>query len=91
VRGGHRYSFGYYAQAERSPYDSFRDLLPAYEEAIAADAKEIDTSTRLYWTDSASDVQRLEECKKQDDYTIAAKRPGAFTWANGYIYRLALL
>jgi hypothetical protein len=87
----HRYSFGYYAQAERTPYDSFRDLLPLYEAAIAADAKVIDTSTRLYWTESAADLQRLKACEKQDNYTIASKKAGALINVNGHMYRLALL
>jgi len=36
-------------------------------------------------------IQALNECKRLDDISIATKRAGALTRANGYLYRLAPL
>lgn len=70
---GFRHQFAYSELVERIEFENSRDLLPLYEDAVAAEAKEIDTGTRLYWGDSAADEQRLKECAAEDEARIAAK------------------
>jgi hypothetical protein len=82
---GTKHLLVYFPRVERIPFDTFRDLLPLYGEAVAADAKFVDRRTSLYWGDSAADTQRLKECKKQDEYTIASKKAGALIRGNGYM------
>lgn len=74
TRWGTYHTFAYSELVERIPFGpSRRDLLPLYNEAVAADAAGIDTSTRLYWGRSAADQQRLIECKEADDVYLLEK------------------
>jgi hypothetical protein len=69
-RWGTYHLFAYSELVERIPFGNSRDLLPLFNEAVAADAARIDLGTRLYWGDSAADQQRLMECKEVDDAKI---------------------
>jgi hypothetical protein len=70
TRWGTHHLFAYAELVERIPFGNSRDLLPLYNEAVAADAAGIDLGTRLYWGDSPADQQRLKECKEVDDVKI---------------------
>jgi hypothetical protein len=83
--------WGYCDVAERIPFVTWKDLLPFYDQVVAADAEVIDTSTRLYWSDSPTDTYRLRECSRADELKLKMLRGSAFTRTNGYWYRLALL
>jgi hypothetical protein len=64
------YSFAYSELVERIEFGASKELRPLYEAAVAADAKVIDISTRLYWGGGLADQQRLEECNQADNVTI---------------------
>jgi hypothetical protein len=70
LEGGANYAFAYTELEQRIHFEASRDLVALYDDAIALDAKVIDTSTRLYWSDSPADRQRLMECKQADNVTI---------------------
>jgi hypothetical protein len=58
----------------------------------AVDAEMIDTSTRLYWSDSPADTYRLMACSRADEMRVKMLRYSALTWtASGLLYRLAVL
>jgi hypothetical protein len=86
---GARHLFGYVDRMEYIPYETWKDILPLYEDAISADAGLIDTSTRWYWGLNALD--HLASCKREDEATIAKMRLRAFYRADGHLYRLALI
>ena len=74
---------------EYIPFRRPSDVLPLYEDAIAADAELIDTSTRWYWGLNALD--HLASCRREDEATIAKMKLTAWCRINGHLYRLALL
>lgn len=81
--------WGYTGPAEHTPFVSARELLPAYDQAICADAQVIDLPSRLYWL--ADNDPRLKACAQSDEVRLKMLRPGALTSVGGYLYRLALL
>lgn len=80
-------AWAYLDRVETIKLRTWRDLLPMYDEMVAAE--NIDTSTRLYWTDSDSDHRRLDRMAQQDNAQLARLRATAPTQVGGY--RLALL
>ncbi len=53
--------------------ESWRELVPAYEQALADD--HIDTSYRLHWTGGTPDDDaRLAECAREDEATVERMR-----------------
>jgi len=64
------YLFAYSELVERIEFGASKVLRPLYEAAVAADAKVIDVSTRLYWGSVPADQQRLMECRQADNVTI---------------------
>lgn len=89
--GGTRatWSIGHYDLAEYAPFGASTELESLYTEAVSADVKVIDLSSRLYW--GAGDTGRLLECARSDQLSLSRLRASAFTQVNGYNYRLALL
>lgn len=83
------HQFGYADMIERIPFGSAKELLPLYEKAVADDAKRIDISTRLHWTDSYKDTRDLAQCEQLDRLRLATMQSSALTQINGYGYRLA--
>ncbi|OBH28061.1 hypothetical protein A5692_23525 [Mycobacterium sp. E342] len=84
-------AWAYFGLAESIPYGSWRELWPLYDDAIAADGKIIDYSSRLHWTDSQEDQNRLAYLSSVDRATVARMRATATTAMGGYVYRLAVL
>lgn len=85
----------YYQHIGRNvPFGPCKELLPLYDDAIAADAEFIDTSTRLYWSDSSDDERQLAYCAHRDRLRITAARNGSRVYVDGYfgghLYNIAL-
>lgn len=78
--------WAYVDHIETIRFETWRDLLPLYEQAVAADAKIIDMSTRLFWADGD---RRLDRYIHWDNIQLARLRATAPTQPGGY--RLALL
>lgn len=75
---------------ENLPYNHWRELLPAYEQACSDDAKLIHCDTpRLFWT--ADDTQALQECRKTDAMMLNELRGLAAPLVPGASPRLVLL
>jgi hypothetical protein len=77
--------YGYVDPVEVIPCGSWRDLLPAYEAAVAAES--IDTATRLHW--GPDDDDRLADCARADETTLTRLLEAAVPFVPGQ--RLALL
>lgn len=86
-----KWAFGYVGQTKMIEFVAAKELLSAYHESLAADAKTVKVATRLYWTDSATDKRRLAELERIDSAQLEAGRAVAHTQVNGYTYRLAFL
>lgn len=86
------HGWAYIDIAEQIPYETApKDLPSIYREAVNSEAKVIDKSSRLCWTDSAFDRLRLLECSRVDQVVLATMRTQARTVVGGHTYRLALL
>lgn len=84
------WAWAYANLSEHIPYVSFKEVLPLYNEAVAADAKQIDARTRLYWSDSPAHSLHLSQCAQRDKALLANLRSGAFT-PQGCEFRVSLL
>ncbi len=56
--------FNHHNLIELIEFESADELSAIYEQAIELDSPNIDTSTRLYWTDSAADTAALAEYER---------------------------
>lgn len=88
-------NIAYYEQVGQSiSFGPCKELLPVYEEAVAADAEFIDTDSRLYWDDSYADENRLLQCALEDEARIAAAPARSRVYVDGvfggHMYPIAL-
>lgn len=82
--------WAYANRCEHIQYGSFKEVLPLYDEAVAADARSIDVTTRLHWSGSPAHSLHLSQCAQQDQALLANLRSGAFT-PQGCEFRVSLL
>jgi hypothetical protein len=81
---------GYFDVAESVPFDTYADLTDAYEQAVTADAKlDFTRDTRLFWTDSRDDLERLNAMITVDLKKVKAWHESVTT-VGGHAYRLQL-
>nr|AAN05778.1 unknown [Mycobacterium avium subsp. hominissuis A5] len=80
----HDDKWAYADHVETIRFETWRDLLPIYDQAVTADAKVVNLATRLYWTDS----RRLDRIAQQDNTHLARLRATAPQVGD---FRLALL
>lgn len=85
------FDWGYFGHRDHHRYKSWKDNLDLYEDALAEDAKVIDPATRLYYSESPADIERLRNDYFIDQMLIRTLRPTARTMVGGYAYQLVVL
>lgn len=90
--GNTLFRFAYWSEAERVSYHHWRDVLPMYDDIVAADTEIIDVSTRMYWSDSIKDIEKLASLFLADRATLRNLRANeASTMIDEHTYALATL
>jgi hypothetical protein len=85
------HNWGHFGCVELLTYNTWKDIFPLYDDAIAADAEFIDIATRLYWTDSPEDQERLKACVREDEEAIELNKSTSVYvdgWVGGHSYQL---
>ncbi|OBH28060.1 hypothetical protein A5692_23520 [Mycobacterium sp. E342] len=78
---GAHWNWAYTGLAGRTAYGSYTELQEDYREALDADAKTIDVSTRLYWGADDRDRIRLAQTDQRDQLALAHLRRTAWVTA----------
>lgn len=96
---GHAWSHCYVDAVESIHFETWRDLIPAYEDAIT---EKVDVSTRLFWHTpnarptgktrfTAPESPELDKLWRHDSYRLNHLRGTASIWVGDRLQRIALL